>query len=133
VTGKDGNPDGVIPGMVLGGAPNAKLAPMGDIYFSFDFSKQFGYLLTNEWGVNVTSNSYGSSDLDNDGMDASSQEADIIHAAVGGQTVTPTVKAILKSSANDLGYDGFVQGAVPVASAGRRRAARTRSGSRLTA
>jgi hypothetical protein len=83
------NRDGTIPGMVLGGAPNAKLAPMGDIYFAFDFSKQFGYLLTNEYGVNVTSNSYGSSDIDNDGMDAGSQEADIIHNFIGGRTVTP--------------------------------------------
>ena len=65
------NKDGTIPGMVLGGAPNAKLAPMGDIYFSFGFSTQFAYLLTNEWGVQVTSNSYGTSTLDNDGMDAS--------------------------------------------------------------
>ena len=53
---------------------------MGDIYFSFDFSKQFGYLLTNEYGVHVTSNSYGSSEVDNDGMDAASHEADLIHA-----------------------------------------------------
>src|SRR5262249_30752418 len=72
------NPTGTIPGMVIGGAPNAKLAPMGDIYFSFAFSKQFGYLLTNEWGVQVTSNSYGNSDVDNDGMDAESREADAI-------------------------------------------------------
>ena len=34
-----------LPGMVLGGAPDAKLTPFGDIYFSFDFSTQFGYLL----------------------------------------------------------------------------------------
>jgi hypothetical protein len=77
------NRDGVIPGMVIGGAPNAKLAPMGDIYFSFGFSKQFGYLLTNEWGVQVTSNSYGSSELDNDGMDAGSREADFIYSGFG--------------------------------------------------
>ena len=38
--------DGTYPGAVLGGAPKAKLAPMGDIYFSFDFSTQFGYFLT---------------------------------------------------------------------------------------
>jgi len=59
---------------------------MGDIYFSFGFSKQFGYLLTNEWGVQVTSNSYGSSDLDNDGMDGSSAEADFIHSGFGNAT-----------------------------------------------
>ena len=35
-----------LPGAVLGGAPKAKLAPFGDIYFSFDFSTQFGYLLS---------------------------------------------------------------------------------------
>ena len=75
--------------MVLGGAPNAKLAPMGDIYFSFDFSTQFAYLLTNEWGVQVTSNSYGTSTLDNDGMDASSREADLINTTFGGLATTP--------------------------------------------
>ncbi len=80
---------GTIPGMVLGGAPHAKLAPMGDIYFSFDFSTQFGYFLTNLYGINVTSNSYGDSATDNDGMDAASQEADLIHNSVGGRTVTP--------------------------------------------
>jgi Subtilase family len=82
----NGNNDGAIPGMVIGGAPNAKLAPMGDIYFSFGFSKQFGYLLTNEFGIQTTSNSYGSSDLDNDGMDATSLEADFIHGGFGALT-----------------------------------------------
>ena len=85
----DHDDGGTIPGMVIGGAPNAKLAPMGDIYFSFDFSKQFGYILTNEYGVNVTSNSYGSSELDNDGMDAASIEADLIHSSIGGNATTP--------------------------------------------
>ena len=80
---------GRFPGMVLGGAPNAKLAPMGDIYFSFGFSTQFAYLLTNEWGVQVTSNSYGTSTLDNDGMDASSREADFINTTFGGLATTP--------------------------------------------
>ena len=37
--------DGKYPGAVIGGAPHAKLAPYGDIYFSFDFSTQFGYFL----------------------------------------------------------------------------------------
>ncbi len=83
------NSKGIIPGMVLGGAPNAKLAPMGDIYFSFGFSTQFGYLLTNEWGVQVTSNSYGSSTSDNDGMDAASREADLIHTTFSGNATTP--------------------------------------------
>ncbi|MGH9228201.1 MAG: S8 family serine peptidase, partial [Acidimicrobiales bacterium] len=68
------------PGAVLGGSPNAKLAPFGDIYFSFAFSTQLGYFLTTRNGVDVTSNSYGSSDVDNDGWDAASQEADVIHA-----------------------------------------------------
>ena len=48
-----------IPGAVIGGAPDAKLAPFGDIYFSFDFSTQFGYFLSTRNGVDVTSNSYG--------------------------------------------------------------------------
>jgi len=71
--------DHKYPGAVIGGAPDAKLAPYGDIYFSFDFSTQFGYYLATRRGVDVTSNSYGSSDVDNDGWDAASQEADIIH------------------------------------------------------
>lgn len=78
---------GKTPGAVLGGAPNAKLAPFGDIYFSFAFSTEFGYYLTTRNGVDVTSNSYGSSDVDNDGFDAASQEADVIHA--GRPNTTP--------------------------------------------
>ena len=38
--GGHGNQGGTIPGMVLGGAPNAKLAPMGDVYFSFTTSRR---------------------------------------------------------------------------------------------
>ena len=57
---------------MLGGAPKAKLAPFGDIYFAFEISTQIGYLLSTEHGVDVTSNSYGSSDDDNDGYDAAS-------------------------------------------------------------
>ncbi len=67
------------PGAVIGGAPHAKLAPFGDIYFSFEFSTQLGYFLTTSRGVDVTSNSYGSSEVDNDGWDGASQEADVIH------------------------------------------------------
>ena len=52
---------GTYPGAVIGGAPKAKLAPYGDIYFSFEFSTQFGYFLATRQGVDVTSNSYGSS------------------------------------------------------------------------
>ncbi|MGW6282462.1 S8 family serine peptidase [Kribbella sp. NPDC055071] len=72
-------PGGKYAGAVLGGAPKAKLAPFGDIYMGFDFSTQFGYLLSTRKGVDVTSNSYGTSDTDNDGWDAASQEADLIH------------------------------------------------------
>src|SRR5262249_14316817 len=71
--------DGRYPGAVIGGAPHAKLAPYGDIYFGFATSTQIGYLLSTINGVDVTSNSYGSSEVDNDGFDAASQEADIIH------------------------------------------------------
>jgi hypothetical protein len=84
--GGHGHEGGTIPGMVLGGAPNAKLAPMGDVYFSFSTSTQFAYLLTNEYGVQVTSNSYGTSTSDNDGMDAASIEADSIHNGFGNAT-----------------------------------------------
>ncbi|HJQ73251.1 MAG TPA: S8 family serine peptidase [Gaiellaceae bacterium] len=75
-----------LPGMVLGGAPDAKLTPFGDVYFSFDFSTQFGYFLTGRYGVQVTSNSYGTSTSDNDGMDAASQEADVITDTFGDRT-----------------------------------------------
>lgn len=71
--------DGKYPGAVIGGAPDAKLAPYGDIYFSFEFSTQLGYFLASRRGVDITSNSYGSSAVDNDGWDAASQEADVIH------------------------------------------------------
>ncbi|HEY7003061.1 MAG TPA: S8 family serine peptidase [Gaiellaceae bacterium] len=77
---------GTYPGAVIGGAPHAKLAPFGDIYFAFEFSTQLGYLLSTRSGVDVTSNSYGDSTLDNDGFDASSQEADIWHS---GTRTTP--------------------------------------------
>ena len=70
---------GTYPGAVIGGAPKAKGAPFGDIYFSFEFSTQFGYLLATRHGIDVTSNSYGSSAADNDGYDAASQEADLIY------------------------------------------------------
>jgi hypothetical protein len=81
--------DGTLPGMVLGGAPHAKLTPYGDIYFGFDFSTQLGYFLSAEHGVDITSNSYGSSDDDNDGYDAASQEADIIYQAAFDGRTTP--------------------------------------------
>lgn len=74
---------GTYPGAVIGGAPDAKLAPFGDIYFSFEFSTQLGYFLANTshilrgTEVHITSNSYGDSSVDNDGYDAASQEADI--------------------------------------------------------
>lgn len=78
--------NGKAPGAVLGGAPDARLAPYGDIYFSFEASTQIGYYLATRRGVDVTSNSYGSSDADNDGWDAASQEADVIHQ---GRRTTP--------------------------------------------
>jgi len=102
-------PGGTYPGAVIGGAPKAKLAPYGDIYFSFDFSTQFGYFLATHptRGVDITSNSYGSSNVDNDGFDAASQEADVIYE--GGRT-TP-----LFSTGN--GAPGFGTEAPPSPSA----------------
>lgn len=70
-------------GAVIGGAPDADLVPFGDIYFAFETSTQIGYLLANIFGVDITSNSYGDSSVDNDGFDAASQEADIIHSLFG--------------------------------------------------
>ena len=89
---------GTYPGAVIGGAPNAKLAPFGDIYFSFDFSTSFAWFLTAgqsdlrapdgsvlvKRSVDVHSNSYGSSDVDNDGYDSHSMEANATHE--GSQT-----------------------------------------------
>jgi len=74
---------------VIGGAPKAKLAPMGDIYFAFATSTQIGYYLTASYGVDVTSNSYGSSNVDSDGFDAASQEAGLLHAVLNGGKTTP--------------------------------------------
>ena len=116
-----GNADGTIPGMVLGGAPNAKLAPMGDIYFAFSFSTQFAYLLTNEWGVNVTSNSYGTSTTDNDGMDAASIEADSTYNGFGNAS-TPVF-----STGN--GAPGFGTATAPAPTSGIQVGASTNFGS----
>ncbi len=82
----DDVPGGTYPGAVIGGAPDARLAPFGDIYFSIDFSSQLGYYLASRRGVDITSNSYGFSNSDNDGWDAASQEADVIY---NGRTTTP--------------------------------------------
>jgi subtilisin family serine protease len=101
-------PGGQYPAAVVGGAPDATAVPFGDIYFSFDFSTQFSYLLSNEHGIDVTSNSYGNSDLDNDGMDAPSQEADIWNTAFGGRTT-----ALFSSGNGAPGY-GTVTGPSPV-------------------
>jgi hypothetical protein len=77
--------------MVIGGAPKAKLAPMGDIYFAFEFSTQFAYFLTQAQpahsAIDITSNSYGDSSLDNDGFDAFSQEADLWNTAFDVRTL----------------------------------------------
>ena len=100
-------PGGTYPGAVIGGAPHAKLAPFGDIYFSFDFSTQLGYFLSTRQGVDITSNSYGSSDVDNDGWDAASQEADVIH---NGRRTTP-----LFSTGNGAPGFGTVAPPSPVA------------------
>jgi hypothetical protein len=110
--------DGRVPGAVLGGSPHAKLAPYGDIYFGFDFSTQFGYFLSTLHGIDVTSNSYGNSDVDNDGYDAASQEADIIH---DGSFTTP-----LFSTGN--GAPGFGTATSPQPSAGVAVGASTQFG-----
>lgn len=102
-------PGGKYPAAVVGGAPHATMVPFGDVYFSHDFSKEFAYLLSNLNGIDVTSNSYGSSDEDNDGLDASSQEADIWHTEFGN-TTTP-----LFSTGNGAPGYGTVTPPSPVA------------------
>jgi hypothetical protein len=114
----DDRDSATYPGAVIGGAPHAKLAPYGDIYFSFEFSTQLGYFLATRNGVDITSNSYGSSDVDNDGFDAASQEADVIHA---GRTSTP-----LFSTGN--GAPGYGTTAPPSPSAGIAVGASTQFG-----
>ncbi len=109
---------GTYPGAVIGGAPKAKLAPFGDIYFSFEFSTQFGYYLSTRNGVDVTTNSYGDSAVDNDGFDAASQEADIWHA---GSRTTP-----LFSTGN--GAPGYGTTAPPSPASGISVAASTQFG-----
>ncbi len=119
--GKGHGDDGggkTYPGAVIGGAPHAKLAPFGDIYFSFDFSTQFGYFLATRLGVDVTTNSYGDSAVDNDGYDAASQEADVIHA---GRRTTA-----LFSTGN--GAPGFGTTAPPAPAAGIEVGASTQFG-----
>jgi hypothetical protein len=81
-------PTHTYPGAVIGGAPKAKAAPMGDIYFAFEFSTQFAYYLTNNDGIDVISNSYGDDAQDNDGYDAASQEAALWSQAYGVRTMS---------------------------------------------
>ncbi|HEY7379893.1 MAG TPA: S8 family serine peptidase [Gaiella sp.] len=107
-----------VPGAVIGGSPHAKLAPFGDIYFSFSFSTQLGYFLSVGRGIDITSNSYGESATDNDGFDPASQEADIWH---DGARTTP-----LFSTGN--GAPGFGTTAPPSPSAGIAVGASTQFG-----
>jgi hypothetical protein len=80
-------PGGTYPGAVIGGAPDAKLAPYGDIYFSHEFSTALAWFLTAGSGdlggvkrsVDVHTDSYGDSDVDNDGFDSRSMEAIATH------------------------------------------------------
>jgi hypothetical protein len=80
-------PGGTYPGAVIGGAPKAKLAPYGDIYFSHEFSTAFAWWMTagqaNTGGVmrsvDISSNSYGDSEADNDVLDSRSMEAAALH------------------------------------------------------
>jgi subtilisin family serine protease len=83
---KDLPGNGKFPAAVVGGAPRATMVPFGDIYFNHVFSEQLAYLIANEHGIDVTSNSYGTSASDNDGLDAESQEADIWTTEFGGHT-----------------------------------------------
>ena len=100
-------PTHTYPGAVIGGAPKAKAAPMGDIYFGFDFSTQFAYFLTNQAGIDVISNSYGNSDADNDGYDAPSQEAALWSQAFGSRT------ASVHSTGNGAPGYGTINGPQP--------------------
>jgi hypothetical protein len=102
--------NGKFPAAVVGGAPKATMVPFGDIYFSIDFSTQLAYILANGYGIDVTSNSYGFSDRDNDGLDAASQEADITATDFGGRTTA------LYSSGNGAPGFGTVTGPSPVTS-----------------
>jgi hypothetical protein len=80
-------PGGTYPGAVIGGAPHAKLAPYGDIYFSHEFSTAFAWMMTAgsadlggvKRSVDVHTDSYGDSDVDNDGFDSRSMEAIAAH------------------------------------------------------
>lgn len=69
----------------LGGAPDAKVVAIGDVYYGFEGSTQDGYLLSmvgydgrpgTADDIQITSNSYGSSDIDNDGWDYQSRFID---------------------------------------------------------
>lgn len=70
--------DGTPNGMVIGAAPEANLVPVGDIYFNFDTSTTDAYILSllgydgmpgTDDDIQITSNSYGESDVDNDGWE----------------------------------------------------------------
>jgi hypothetical protein len=75
-------PGGRYPGAVIGGAPHAKLVPMGDVLYNADFtpiSMQLGYFLATRRGVDVTNSSFAQWHFDGEGWDAASQEIDVIH------------------------------------------------------
>jgi Subtilase family len=106
---------GTYPGAVIGGAPKAKLTPYGDIYFAFDFSTQFGDFLAVRRQIDVTTHSFGSSAVDNDGYDSASQEGDFIHAS--GPTAPPRRRTTWLGSTGN-GAPGFGTTAPPSPSSG---------------
>ncbi|MFN8475621.1 MAG: S8 family serine peptidase [Anaerolineae bacterium] len=73
------------PGVTLGGAPKARLVPIGDIYYNFDTSIRNAWILSmlgydgrpkTGDDVQITSNSYGESDIVNGGWDYNSRYLD---------------------------------------------------------
>lgn len=122
--------DGRPPGAVIGAAPDARTVSVGDIYFGFESSTQDAYILcmlgydgepNTADDIQITSNSYGNSDQDNDGWDYTTRYID--RYSRGFNTTT----AFLFSTGN--GGPGYGTTAPPSPSVGVMVGASTQFGS----
>ncbi|MFN8484423.1 MAG: S8 family serine peptidase [Anaerolineae bacterium] len=119
-----------IPGITLGGAPKARLVPIGDIYFNFDTSIRNAWILSmlgydgranTKDDIQITSNSYGESDIVNGGWDYNSRYLDRYQ-----RRLNPTTTHLF---ANGNGGSGYGTVTSPLPSVAVKVAASTQFGS----
>jgi len=100
--------DGTPGGVVVGGAPDAEMVAVSDIYYNFDASvidaytfSVFGYDGIPGSGdeMQITSNSYGESDIDNDGWDYKSRYVDRLV-----RRYSPTITFLFSTGNGAPGY-----------------------------